>query len=108
MLHYTAVRLAEILARDENERLGNLGLDRPLVPILLPLREFGAYLRACGPRELSGNGPRLLLDGLASYYQGRSLDLPDDFFRQLCTEGRAILLLDGLDEVSRQTRCCSP
>jgi len=101
LLHYTAVRLAEILARDENQRLGDLGLDRPLVPILLPLRDLGAYLRECGPRELSGNGPRLLLEGLANYYQGRSLDLPANFFGRLCDEGKAILLLDGLDEVSR-------
>jgi formylglycine-generating enzyme required for sulfatase activity len=101
LLHYTAVRLAEILARDENQRLDELGLDRPLVPILLPLRDLGAYLHECGPRELSGNGPRLLLEGLANYYQGRSLDLPADFFGRLCDEGKAILLLDGLDEVSR-------
>ncbi|MEI7769706.1 MAG: SUMF1/EgtB/PvdO family nonheme iron enzyme [Chloroflexales bacterium] len=101
LLHYTAVRLAEILARDENDRLADLGLDRPLVPILLPLRDLGTYLPEHSARERSGNNPRLLLDGLTSFYQGRSLDLPADFFRRLCEEGRAILLLDGLDEVSR-------
>ncbi|MBX0330002.1 SUMF1/EgtB/PvdO family nonheme iron enzyme [Oscillochloris sp. ZM17-4] len=101
LLHYTAVRLAEILARDENERLADLGLDRPLVPILLPLRDLGTYLPEYSARERSGNNPRLLLDGLTSFYQGRSLDLPADFFQRLCEEGRAILLLDGLDEVSR-------
>ena len=101
LLHYTAVRLAEALARDEVARLTELGLDVPLVPLLLPLRELGSYLHDCGRREVSGNSPRLLLDCLANYYNGRNLDLPADFFSRLCEEGRAILLLDGLDEVSR-------
>ncbi|MBK9713382.1 MAG: SUMF1/EgtB/PvdO family nonheme iron enzyme [Kouleothrix sp.] len=101
LLHYTAIRLAESLARDDRTRLDALGVDAPLVPLLLPLRELGSYLRECRPRDLSGNGPRLLLDCLANYADGRNLDLPADFFSTLCAQGRAILLLDGLDEVSR-------
>ncbi len=101
LLHYTAVRLAEALARDDQARLDEFGFAQPLVPLFLPLRELGSYLRESRLRELSGNGPRLLLDCLANYAAGRNLDLPANFFSRLCETGRAILLLDGLDEVSR-------
>jgi len=101
LLHYTAVRLAEALARDDQARLAEFGFAQPLVPLFLPLRELGSYLRESRLRELSGNGPRLLLDCLANYAAGRNLDLPANFFSRLCETGRAILLLDGLDEVSR-------
>lgn len=100
LLHYTAVRLAEALARDDRSSLDEFGLMQPVTPLLLPLRELGSYLRECRPRELSGNGPRLLLDCLANYAAGRNLDLPANFFPRLCETGRALLLLDGLDEVS--------
>ena len=105
LLQYTAVRLCEVLARDDAAGLASLGFDagadadRPPVPLLLPLRELGAFLGESRVRELAGAGPRLLLDCLANYYNGFDLDLPADFFRRLCEEGRAIVLLDGLDEV---------
>jgi formylglycine-generating enzyme required for sulfatase activity len=107
LLQYTTVRLAEILARDDSAHLADLGLDtvaghtHPPVPLLLPLRELGAYLSEARQREVSGANPRLLLDCLAHYYGGFDLDLPADFFRRLCEAGAAMLLLDGLDEVTR-------
>ena len=139
LLHYTAVRLCEVLARDDRAQLIALGLtsstasniavsiapniavsiscdDRaqlialgltnaaqpatePPVPLLLPLRELGSFLGEAGAREASGANARLLLDCLANYYQRADLNLPPDFFSRLCDAGRAILLLDGLDEV---------
>ena len=106
LLHYTAVRLAEVLARDDAGQLAALGLagdgaaTPPPVPLFLPLRELGAFVRECSGKELAGAGPRLLLDCLANYYARFDLDLPADFFSRLCEAGRALLLLDGLDEVA--------
>ncbi len=104
LLQYTAVRLCEVLARDDSARLADLGLgdtasQHPPVPLLLPLRELGAFLGESRVRELAGANPKLLLDCLANYYQGFDLDLPEDFFRRLGETRRAIFLLDGLDEV---------
>lgn len=107
LLHYTAVRLAEVLARDDASQLADLGLNEPgrpaapPVPLLLPLRELGAYLGESGQRETAGANSRLLLDCLSNYYARFDLDLPADFFSRLCEAGRALLLLDGLDEVAR-------
>ncbi|MBK9941551.1 MAG: SUMF1/EgtB/PvdO family nonheme iron enzyme [Kouleothrix sp.] len=105
LLHYTAVRLAEVLAHDDASQLAALGLaqpgrDTPPVPLLLPLRELGSYVGESSGREAAGAGPKLLLDCLANYYARFELDLPLDFFSRLCAAGRAILLLDGLDEVA--------
>ena len=100
LLHFTTIRLAEALARDDAATLNELGFDTPLVPLLLPLREMSGFLRSCGPRERIGTQPRLLLDCLSHYYAGLNLGLPADFFSRLCEEGRALLLLDGLDEVA--------
>ncbi|NJM06035.1 hypothetical protein HC891_07310, partial [Candidatus Gracilibacteria bacterium] len=105
LLHYTAIRLCEVLARDAQQPLLDLGLDdaatraAPPVPVWLPLRELGAYLGESRQRELSGANSGLLLECLRNYYNNEGLDLPADFFSKLCQEGRAILLLDGLDEV---------
>ena len=104
LLQYTAVRLCEVLARDDSAHLTDLGLgddagQHPPVPLLLPLRELGAFLGESRIRELAGANSKLLLDCLANYYQGFDLDLPEDFFRRLGETGRAIFLLDGLDEV---------
>ncbi|MBP1468210.1 SUMF1/EgtB/PvdO family nonheme iron enzyme [Candidatus Chloroploca sp. M-50] len=105
LLHYTAVRLAEVLARDDAPQLAALGLaatgsTTPPVPLLLPLRELGSFLHECNGKELAGVGPRLLLECLTNYYARFDLALPADFFARLCEAGRALLLLDGLDEVA--------
>ncbi|MEI8166721.1 MAG: SUMF1/EgtB/PvdO family nonheme iron enzyme, partial [Chloroflexales bacterium] len=104
LLQFTTVRLCEVLARDDATSLADMGLRdtdavaaRPPIPIFLPLRELSAYLIQSDIRARAGANADLLLACLANYY--RSLNLPRDFFPRLCQAGRAIVLLDGFDEV---------
>jgi formylglycine-generating enzyme required for sulfatase activity len=69
------------------------------LPILLPLRDFGRHLKT-QPVDSGQDGPALLLDYLHDYYAAQSISLPEDFFKQPLEERRAIVLLDGMDEVA--------
>ena len=66
------------------------------LPILLPL---SAYANALAERDIS------LIDFIAEHYQSRGTDLPiAQMFIEALDEGRALVLLDGLDEVRAVTR----
>lgn len=69
------------------------------LPILIPLRDFGRHLKThhAGPGT---DGPALLLNYLRDYYAAQSISLPEDFFEQSLEEKRAVVLLDGMDEVA--------
>ncbi|MGB4868578.1 MAG: NACHT domain-containing protein, partial [Candidatus Promineifilaceae bacterium] len=100
--------LALIYARDKSEPDGSdnpagsihrlLGLpERGCLPILLPLRQIGAYLQ--DHSEESTEGPRLLLEFLRRYLANERIDVPLNFFDPYLAQGQAVVLLDGLDEV---------
>lgn len=75
-----------------------LGLpERGCLPILLPLRQIGAYLK--DHSEESTEGPRLLLEFLRRYLANERIDVPLNFFDPYLAQGQAVVLLDGLDEV---------
>ncbi|MBA3533129.1 MAG: HEAT repeat domain-containing protein [Ardenticatenales bacterium] len=82
LLHYLALRAAH---RD--------GQRADVLPIFVPLAAYDDYLRRAPEKHALG-------DFLALYYQEwHSLPGLAPLFQQALTEGRALLLLDGLDEV---------
>ncbi|MEW5867675.1 MAG: SUMF1/EgtB/PvdO family nonheme iron enzyme [Chloroflexota bacterium] len=101
LLAYLALSYARAL-RDEastvTDRLGLPG-ESGCLPVLLPLRDLGRHLLEQHP-DPSQDGPALLLDYLRAYYQAQSIPLPQDFFAAPLEAGRAVVLLDGMDEVA--------
>jgi formylglycine-generating enzyme required for sulfatase activity/energy-coupling factor transporter ATP-binding protein EcfA2 len=96
--------LALCYARDRAEHLtlvrDRLGLpESGYLPILLPLRNLGAYLKANYPADDGTEGHGRLLEFLRAYLQGERIDVPADLFDVDLNDGRAMVLLDGMDEV---------
>ncbi|MGD9100865.1 MAG: hypothetical protein PVF45_10335 [Anaerolineae bacterium] len=99
LLRYLALLYARDLAEGADLVGDKLGLDeRGRLPILLPLRKVGAFLRGQPDDGTQGHG--LLLEFLFGTLKGERLTLPGDFFDDYLAEGRAVVLLDGLDEVA--------
>ena len=101
----TLVRyLALFYARDLAEKDSHLVQDKLVsgeparLPILLPLRQIGAFLRAAVDDGTEGHGR--LLDYLLRSLRSERITLPEDFFDEWLTTGNAVVLLDGLDEVA--------
>ncbi len=96
--------LALLYARDQAEsarRVGqHLGLDESGMPIFLPLRGVGRFLAEHHPRDDGTQGHELLLRFLGQMLQGERITVPTEFFDQWLQSGRAVVLLDGLDEVA--------
>ncbi len=97
--------------QDKQDRLGRLSKSEPEeckpnelpLPIFVPLASFARYRR-----NLVDNAPakeRTLAYFISHHLISKQADfnLPADFFVQLLTEGRdVLLLLDGLDEVANE------
>ena len=95
--------LALLYARDIAERAtlvrDKLGVaETQRWPILLPLRQIGAFLRKQDDDGTEGH--QLLLDFLFKSLRNERLDLPRDFFDAAFKCGEAVIMLDGLDEVA--------
>jgi formylglycine-generating enzyme required for sulfatase activity/energy-coupling factor transporter ATP-binding protein EcfA2 len=96
--------LALCYARDRAEGLtvvrDRLGLaESGYLPVLLPLRNLGAYLKANYPKDDGTEGHQRLLEFLHMYLRGERIDIPDDFFDASLAAGQAVILFDGMDEV---------
>ncbi len=100
LLRYLALLYARDLAGQTTRTVQtHLGLEETgLLPILLPLRQLGAFLNRHA--EASIEGHRLLLEFMQQYLENERIDLPLEFFDPYLTGGQALLLLDGLDEVA--------
>lgn len=74
-------------------------VDASLLPILLPLSGFGAYLRTLDEADKESPNAELLLGYMRHHF--RQLRLPEGFFEaQFNRHSRCLVLLDGLDEVA--------
>lgn len=99
LLRYLALLYARDIAEHTTLVRDKLGLnENACLPILLPLRQIGAFLRKQDDDGTDGHA--LLLDFLFKSLKNERLDLPADFFDDYLQTGRTVILLDGLDEVA--------
>ncbi len=99
LLRYLALLYARDLAEDRKLAQEKLGLaESGWLPVLLPLRKMVAFLRA-NPDD-GTEGHARLLEFLYLSLAGERIRLPEHFFDAWLNEGRAVILLDGLDEVA--------
>ena len=95
--------LALLYARDraENSALVQTQLiaaEPHRLPIPLPLRQVGVYLQSHADASIEGHTQ--LLAFLHRSLQEERISLPADFFDDWLDAGKAVILLDGLDEVA--------
>lgn len=101
LLRYLALLYARDLAEGSALVREKLGLEESgRLPILLPLRQIGAYLRTHRPADDGTEGCGQLLEFLIELVKNERTDLPSGFFEEWLGAGRAVVLLDGLDEVA--------
>jgi formylglycine-generating enzyme required for sulfatase activity len=79
------------------DHLGWIG--EPLLPILVPLRNFGRFLED-HRADFTNPAPGALRKFIEDFFAEYELELPPRFFRDRLAEGRCLVLLDGLDEVA--------
>ena len=93
--------LALAFARDKAKE--RLELEEKRIPILVSLRDFNVYINhAFNRSRLDSIGPNVFPSFLYEHFAtvAPHLKLSSDFFPALLESGRAIVLLDGLDEVA--------
>jgi formylglycine-generating enzyme required for sulfatase activity/energy-coupling factor transporter ATP-binding protein EcfA2 len=101
LLRYLALLYAQDMAEAKPLVQERLGLaEAKVLPILLPLRQIGAFLRHEHGAEDDTEGHALLLRFLLQSLKNERIELPEDFFDRWLTKGQAVILLDGLDEVA--------
>jgi formylglycine-generating enzyme required for sulfatase activity/energy-coupling factor transporter ATP-binding protein EcfA2 len=101
LLRYLALLYARDLAEDTRLVPDKLGLEENgSLPILLPLRQIGRFLAEHQPKDDGTEGHAILLRFLGQVLKNERIDVPADFFDAWLNEGRATVLLDGLDEVA--------
>ncbi|MEA3278293.1 MAG: SUMF1/EgtB/PvdO family nonheme iron enzyme [Pseudomonadota bacterium] len=99
LLRYLTLPYARDLAEKTASVQDKLGTDEPhRLPILLPLRQVGAFLK--NAHEDGTEGHAQLLQFLLRSLANERIELPADFFDAWLMRGDAVLLLDGLDEVA--------
>jgi len=101
LLRYLALLYGRDLAEGTKGVPAKLKLDEAgSLPVLLHLRQFGAFIKEHRAKDDGTEGHALLFEFLFRAMQGFRIDLPPDFFDPYFQRGQAIILLDGMDEVA--------
>jgi energy-coupling factor transporter ATP-binding protein EcfA2 len=101
LLRYLALLYARDLAERTQLVHDKLGLmESGALSIFLPLRQIGRYLAEYYPNDDGTEGHAILLEFLAKMLNNERINMPAAFFDDWLNAGRAVVLLDGLDEVA--------
>jgi formylglycine-generating enzyme required for sulfatase activity len=100
LLRFLAFTYASGLGERDTEVVRErVGFDEcGMLPLLVPLRQLGAYLAARGKPELDGCG--VLLDYWAEFLDTNAVQVKRVLFEDHLRRGEAVVLFDGLDEVA--------
>ena len=83
---------------EQHEKLGWQG-PAPL-PLMVSLRNFGAFLKSPKGRDITEPGPLALLTYLGDHLRSARVGFPPGFLERRLENGECFLLLDALDEAS--------
>lgn len=98
LLRYLALLYARDLLEGTTQVQTTLVAAEPArLPIFLSLRQISSYLHSHA--DASSEGHKLLLDFLLQTLDNERIAAPINFFDEWLTDGRAVILLDGLDEI---------
>jgi formylglycine-generating enzyme required for sulfatase activity len=76
--------------------------ERPLIPVLLPLRSFSRYCQEKKHTYTASGMLHFIHDHLNEQYP--TLKLPEDFFERLLKDEGCLVMFDGVDEVEPDER----
>jgi Cdc6-like AAA superfamily ATPase len=100
LLMRLAKTFAEAMVRnDPSDIKQSFGITDMLLPIVISLREYSAFLDN-RPERTNTPTPDVLIQYLNDYYIRWNLELPRNFFTSYLEHGKCILLLDGLDQIT--------
>jgi len=100
LLRYLAYLFARALSQSDDAFVKQqFGISENLLPIYIPIREYGRF-----NEQVKTATPAGFLAFLDEYFNQWNIELPDGFFRSYFERGNCILLLDGLDEVDSSLR----
>ncbi len=99
LMRYLVLNYARDRAESTDLVKQRLGLDEPgYLPVLLPLRSLGAYLKKNFPQDDGTDGHAVMLRFLLEHLRAERIGLEAGFFDQDLQEGKVVILLDGMDE----------
>ncbi|MCP4104398.1 MAG: SUMF1/EgtB/PvdO family nonheme iron enzyme [Desulfobacteraceae bacterium] len=101
LLRYLTLLYARDMADNTSLVKEKLELDEPgRLPVLIPLRKIGAFLKINRTEDDGTEGHSVLLDFLHQSLKNERVSLRSGFFDGFIKSGKAVIFLDGMDEVA--------